>query len=84
MENILAHLQDKKILKNKTFSGVGDGEKVFLCYEKKRGVIVTPDFVTAVRFKKGLSALGKKVEILSTGREIGKKREKRDDIFKVN
>lgn len=81
MENILAHLQDKKILKNKTFSGVGDGEKVFLCYEKKRGVIVSPDFVTAVRFKKGLSALGKKVEILSTGREIGKKR---DDNLRQN
>ena len=81
MERILEHLKDKKILKNKTFSGVNDGEKVFLCYEKKRGVIVTPDFVTAVRFKKALISLGKKVEILSTGREIGKKK---DDNLRQN
>ncbi len=75
MENILNKLLDKKIMKCKTFSGTNDGEKVFLCYSKKRGVIVVPDFVTAVRFKKGLDALNKRCEILSSGREVGKKRD---------
>lgn len=75
MENIYKFLSSKKILNAKTFSGMSDGEKVFLSYCKARAIIITPDFVTAVRFKKGLEALGKRVEILSTGREIGKKKD---------
>ncbi len=75
MENILNAISNKKIMNYKTFSGMSDGEKVFLCYSKKRGVIVVPDFVTAVRFKKGLNALDKKCEIISTGREVGKKKD---------
>ena len=75
MRNILKALSNKKLINYKTFSGTSDGEKVFLCYAKERAVIVVPDFVTAVRFKKGLNALEKKCEILSTGREIGKKKD---------
>ena len=75
MKNILNKIIDKKIRKCKTFSGTSDGEKVFLCYSQERAVIIVPDFVTAVRFKKGLDALDKKSEILSSGREIGKKRD---------
>ena len=75
MENILKNLLDKRIMKCKTFSGTNDGEKVFLCYSKKRGIIIVPDFVTAVRFKKGMDALNRRCEILSSGREIGKKKD---------
>lgn len=81
MNKILETLSTKKMMKCKTFSGTNDGEKVFLCYSQSRGVIIVPDFVTAVRFKKGLDALGKKTEIISTGREIGKKR---DDNLRQN
>lgn len=62
-------------MKSKTFSSVSDGEKVFLCYSKNRGKIVVSDFVTAVKLKKGLEAAGKRVEILSMGREVGKKQD---------
>ncbi len=81
MNKILEALSTKKMMNCKTFSGTNDGEKVFLCYSKSRGVIIVPDFVTAVRFKKGLDALGKKCEIISTGREIGKKK---DDNLRQN
>ena len=67
MEKIYEYLKNKTVLNKKTFSGVSDGEKVFLCYTKKWGVIVTYDFVLAVKLKKRIEELNKKYEIISTG-----------------
>lgn len=86
MKKIVEYLEDKIILRKKTFSGVSEGEKVFLCNLKNRGIIVTSDFVSAVKLKKGLEALGKRCEIISTGREIGKKKDEnlRQDIVYIS
>ena len=86
MDKLLEYLNGKAILEKQTFSGVDDGEKVFLCYYKKRAVIVTADFVSAVKLKKGLEAQEKKCEIISTGREVGKKKDEnlRDAMINIS
>lgn len=57
-------LPDKNLL-----GGFFIGEKILYCASKEKLVYLCGDFVTASKLKKGLSDCGKRVQIISCGRE---------------
>ena len=59
----------KKILSNKTISGLGEGEKIMLSAQYNRLIFLSSDFVSAGKIKRGLEGLGKRIEIVSNSRE---------------
>ncbi len=69
MENVLNFLQKNALPDEKKLGGFFIGEKVLFCATKKKLVYLCADFVTASKIKKGLSDCGKRVEIVSCGRE---------------
>ncbi len=71
MKRILNLLRQSKICQEKIVSGVKEGEKALIVGALGRGIILSSDFVEAIKMKKNLTALGRKCEIISAGREVG-------------
>ncbi len=77
MENFLTFLKKNSLPNCKGLGGFFVGEKVLMVAAQKSFVYLASDFVSASKLKRGLVALGKKVEIISCGRE-------NEDEFDVN
>lgn len=60
---------DSSRYKSGKITGVKDGEKALIIALAKRAVIFCAEFVSAVKIKRCLTALGKKCHIISNGRE---------------
>ena len=69
MENFLKLLQKNALPNEKKLGGFFIGEKVLYCASKRKLVYLCADFVTASKLKKGLSDCGRRVQIVSCGRE---------------
>ncbi len=69
MEKFLQFLKQTKLPEQKNSGGFFVGEKIMFCATKEHFVYLCGDFVTASKLKKGLSDCGKKVQIISCGRE---------------
>ena len=69
MENFLKLLQKTVLPDEKKLGGFFIGEKVLFCASKGKLVYLCADFVTASKLKKGLSDCGRRVQIVSCGRE---------------
>ena len=59
----------ERIISFKKISGLSDGEKVILGGNFSHTVFLCPDFVTAGKYKRGLEALGKSCQIITSSRE---------------
>ncbi len=59
----------ERIISFKKISGLSDGEKVILGGNFSHAVFLCPDFVTAGKYKRGLEALGKSCQIITSSRE---------------
>ncbi len=70
-------LLEKLFKPKKTMGGFFVGEKVLITSLQDKFVFLASDFVSASKIKKGLADVGKKVQIISCGRE-------NDDEFDVN
>ncbi len=57
------------VAKNKVISNLSYGEKVLLASNYQRLIFLSSNFVSAGKIKRGLEALGRKVEIISNARE---------------
>ena len=57
------------ILSHPVISGVGEGEKCLLCGQFDHAVLLCADFVSAGKLKRGLEALGKTCQIVTSSRE---------------
>lgn len=66
----------KNILNNKIISGLGDGEKVVITQQFHSPIFLSANFVSAGKIKRGLESFGKKVEIISNGRENSDEKDK--------
>lgn len=73
MNKILNILRRASLLDKKVISGVKEGEKALLIASCGRSVILSSDFVQAVKLKRNLQALGREAQIISSGREVGVK-----------
>ncbi len=69
MENFLKFAQIAALPDERKLGGFFVGEKVLYCASKGKLVYLCGDFVTASKLKKGLSDCGRKVQIVSCGRE---------------
>ena len=69
MNKILSFLENAKFTNYKTFSGLQEGEKSLIASMKSNFIYVCPNFVLASRLKRAFESLGKRVEIISSGRE---------------
>ena len=76
MNKILNFLKEAKFTNYKTFSGLQEGEKSLIASMKSNFIYVCPNFVLASRLKRAFEALGKKVEIISSGRENDQENDK--------
>lgn len=77
MKNLIETIKKKLGSDKKSFGGFFIGEKVVFLAKFKQFVCLCNDFVAASKLKRGLDAVGKKVEIISCGRET-------DDAFDEN
>ena len=68
----------EKLEKHRVLSGLQDGEKLIFVQNFDRLIFLSGNFVNAGKIKRGLEALGKKVEIIATSRENDDDAEKRD------
>lgn len=68
MKQLVSEVREK-LSGSKKLGGFFIGEKVIFAASFEKFVYVAGDFVTASRLKRGLEVLGKKVEIVSCGRE---------------
>lgn len=73
MNKILNILSRSKLRNSEVISGVKEGEKALIVSSKGRSVILSADFVQAVKLKRNLNALGRECQIVSAGREVGVK-----------
>lgn len=64
LENKLSKLNNARVI-----SGVREGEKLILTEKYERLIFLSSNFVSAGKIKRGLTSLGKKVEIISASRE---------------
>ena len=71
MDKIISLLKTSPFINEKEICGVKQGEKALIINAKGRSIILSADFVEAIKIKKDLQALGKKCEIVSSGREVG-------------
>lgn len=71
IRDVLDLLKRSNFSKSNHISGIKEGEKALLVALKGRSVILSSDFVEAVKLKRNLSSLGQKCEIVSVGREVG-------------
>lgn len=71
IKDVLNALSQSPLGKAKHISGIKDGEKALLVALKGRSVVLSSDFVEAVKLKRNLTSLGQKCEIISVGREVG-------------
>lgn len=69
MKCFLDFLKNTNLPKQKNLGGFFVGEKVLFCALQDKLVYLCGDFVTASKLKKGLLDCGKRVEIISCGRE---------------
>lgn len=69
MNEFLSLIENFKLPKKKTLGGFFIGEKVLYCALYSKLVYICGDFVSASKLKRGLVECGKKVEIVSCGRE---------------
>lgn len=69
MEKFLKLLQTTSLSKKTNLGGFFIGEKVLFCSLQDKLVYLCGDFVTASKLKRGLLDCGKKVQIVSCGRE---------------
>lgn len=73
VNKILNILKNSAVVENKIISGVKEGEKALLIASRGSSVILSSDFVQAVKLKRNLQALGREAQIISSGREVGVK-----------
>ncbi|MBO5022173.1 MAG: transcription-repair coupling factor [Clostridia bacterium] len=59
----------ENLKRNRIISGVQDGEKLIFASDFQRLIFLSNNFVNAGKLKRGLQALGKRVEIISVSRE---------------
>lgn len=59
----------ERILSFSHISGLGDGEKVILSGQLAHAIFLCPDFVSAGKYKRGIEALGKTCQIITSARE---------------
>lgn len=71
IRDVLDLLSQSNLSKCNHISGIKEGEKALLVALKGRSVILSADFVEAVKLKRNLSGLGQNCEIVSVGREVG-------------
>ncbi len=71
LKKIFDLIAQSGICEKKVISGVKEGEKSLIIASKKRGVVLSSDFVQAVKLKRNLNSLGFSCEVLSSGREVG-------------
>lgn len=69
MKNFLGFLEKTTLPSQTNLGGFFIGEKVLFCALKQKLVYLCGDFVTASKLKRGLVDCGKKVQIVSCGRE---------------
>ena len=69
MNKFLDFLKTTKLPEKKSLGGFFIGEKVLFCSLQDKLVYLCGDFVTASKLKRGLLDCGKKVQIVSCGRE---------------
>ncbi len=69
MKNFLDFLEKTTLPSQTNLGGFFIGEKVLFCALKQKLVYLCGDFVTASKLKRGLVDCGKKVQIVSCGRE---------------
>ena len=69
MKKFLDFLRETNLPNEKKLGGFFIGEKVLYAALLERGIILCGDFVSASKLKKGLGDCGKKVSIVSCGRE---------------
>ena len=69
VQKVIEFLKNNGLPNVKHLGGFFIGEKVIYCAGIDKFVYVCGDFVTASKMKKGLQDCGKKVEIVSCGRE---------------
>ncbi len=69
MQNFINYLKTQNLPVKGTLGGFFVGEKILLAAMQEKFVYLCADFVTASKLKKGLAECGKKVEIISCGRE---------------
>ncbi len=75
MKNFVEALKKMVVPSAKSLGGFFIGEKTLFCAMQERFVYVCGDFVTASKLKTGLADCGKKVEIVSCGRENADERD---------
>lgn len=71
IRDVLDLLSQSNLSKCNHISGIKEGEKALLVALKGRSVILSADFVEAVKLKRNLAGLGQNCEIVSAGREVG-------------
>lgn len=71
IRDVLDVLKKSNLSGLKHISGIKEGEKALLVALKGRSVVLSADFVEAVKLKRNLSSLGQNCEIVSAGREVG-------------
>lgn len=71
IRDVLDLLKKTELSKSNHISGIKEGEKALLVALKGRSVILSADFVEAVKLKRNLTSLGQNCEIVSAGREVG-------------
>lgn len=71
IKDVLDLLKKNNLSKSNHISGVKEGEKALLVALKGHSVILSADFVEAVKLKRNLCSIGQNCEIVSAGREVG-------------
>ena len=79
MDNFVEYLKNNILPNEKKLGGFFVGEKVLYCASKGKLVYLCSDFVSASKLKKGLADCGRRVEIVSCGRE--NENEKDENLF---
>ena len=66
IKDVLNALSQSPLGKAKHISGIKDGEKALLVALKGRSVVLSSDFVEAVKLKRNLTSLAEKLELKTT------------------